>query len=204
MKVLTVIGNRPQFVKSAPLSEALRAAGIDEVVVHTGQHWDDELSQVFFEELGLPEPTHRLDLRTADVDALTAPLRAVVASERPELAQEQLASIGRFPQAFLASLTDREARGGAVKLPDGSQVPRLPGYVLWMWDGEFCGSLSVRWVHGTEALPPYCLGHIGYGVVPWKRGLGYARSALAQALPQLAPDGVTLSPPRDVAATGCP
>ena len=85
MKVLTVIGNRPQFVKSAPLSEALRAAGIDEVVVHTGQHWDDELSQVFFEELGLPEPTHRLDLRTADVDALTAPLRAVVASERPDV-----------------------------------------------------------------------------------------------------------------------
>jgi len=111
-------------------------------------------------------------------------------SERPELAQEQLASIGRFPQAFLASLTDREARGGAVKLPDGSQVPRLPGYVLWMWDGEFCGSLSVRWAHGTEALPPYCLGHIGYGVVPWKRGLGYARSALAQALPLARAEGL--------------
>ena len=61
MRVLTVVGNRPQFVKSAPLSVALREAGIDEVVVHTGQHWDDELSRVFFEELGLPEPEHRLD-----------------------------------------------------------------------------------------------------------------------------------------------
>ena len=85
MKVLTVVGNRPQFVKSAPLSEALRAAGIDEVVVHTGQHWDDELSQVFFEDLGLPEPAYRLDLRTADVDTLTAPIREVVASERPDV-----------------------------------------------------------------------------------------------------------------------
>jgi UDP-N-acetylglucosamine 2-epimerase len=85
VKILTVVGNRPQFVKSAPLSEALRAAGIDEVVVHTGQHWDDELSQVFFEELGLPEPTYRLDLRTADVEALTSPIREVVAAARPDL-----------------------------------------------------------------------------------------------------------------------
>ena len=84
MRVLTVVGNRPQFVKSAPLSMALREAGIAEVVVHTGQHWDAELSQVFFEELGLPEPAHRLDLRTADVDALTPPVRRVVEAERPD------------------------------------------------------------------------------------------------------------------------
>jgi UDP-N-acetylglucosamine 2-epimerase (non-hydrolysing)/UDP-GlcNAc3NAcA epimerase len=85
MKVLTVVGNRPQFVKSAPLSVALRAEGIEEVVVHTGQHWDVELSQVFFEELGLPEPAYRLDLRTAEVETLTAPIRAVVADERPDV-----------------------------------------------------------------------------------------------------------------------
>ena len=52
MKVLTVVGNRPQFVKAAPLSIAFRDAGIDEAVAHTGQHWDDELSQVFIDELG--------------------------------------------------------------------------------------------------------------------------------------------------------
>jgi UDP-N-acetylglucosamine 2-epimerase len=84
MRLVTVVGNRPQFVKSAPLSEALREAGIDEVVVHTGQHWDDELSRIFFEELGLPEPAHRLDLRTADVDALTGPIRDIVSRERPD------------------------------------------------------------------------------------------------------------------------
>ena len=56
MRVLSVVGNRPQFIKSAPLSLALRAAGIDEVVLHTGQHWDPELSQVFFDELGIATP----------------------------------------------------------------------------------------------------------------------------------------------------
>lgn len=84
MRVLTVVGNRPQFVKSAPLSVALREAGIEEVVVHTGQHWDDELSRVFFEELDLPEPAHRLDLRTAAVATLTPAIRRIVAAERPD------------------------------------------------------------------------------------------------------------------------
>ncbi len=84
VRVLTVVGNRPQFVKAAPLSVALREAGIDEVVVHTGQHWDDELSEVFIDELGLDEPAHRLDLRTADVDRLVPPLAAVLAAESPE------------------------------------------------------------------------------------------------------------------------
>jgi UDP-N-acetylglucosamine 2-epimerase len=60
VKVLSVVGNRPQFIKSAPLSLALGAAGLDEVTVHTGQHYDRELSQVFFDELGLAEPTYRL------------------------------------------------------------------------------------------------------------------------------------------------
>jgi len=85
VRILTVVGNRPQFVKAAPLSVALREAGLDEVVVHTGQHWDDELSAVFFEELALPDPAHRLDLRTADVDTLTPALRRVVDAERPDV-----------------------------------------------------------------------------------------------------------------------
>ena len=83
-RVLTVVGNRPQFVKSAPLSLAFREVGIEEVVVHTGQHWDPELSQVFFDELGLPEPRYRLDLRTADPQSMTPPIRAAIASERPD------------------------------------------------------------------------------------------------------------------------
>jgi UDP-GlcNAc3NAcA epimerase len=84
MDVLSVVGNRPQFIKSAPLSLALREAGIAESVLHTGQHWDPELSQVFFDELGLPRPRHRLDLRTADIPAMEAAVRAVVEAEGPD------------------------------------------------------------------------------------------------------------------------
>jgi UDP-GlcNAc3NAcA epimerase len=84
MKIVTVVGNRPQLVKAAPLSVAVREAGIDEIVVHTGQHWDDELSQVFIDELGLDEPAYRLDLRTADVATLTPAIRNVLEAERPD------------------------------------------------------------------------------------------------------------------------
>jgi UDP-GlcNAc3NAcA epimerase len=84
MKVLSVVGNRPQFIKSAPLSLALRDAGIGETVVHTGQHYDPELSQVFFDELGLAEPAYRLDLHSADPDAMEPRIREALAQERPD------------------------------------------------------------------------------------------------------------------------
>jgi UDP-N-acetylglucosamine 2-epimerase len=84
MNVLSVVGNRPQFIKSAPLSVALGEAGIGEVVLHTGQHYDDELSQVFFDELGLGEPAYSLDLHTAETDAMAPGIRAAVERERPD------------------------------------------------------------------------------------------------------------------------
>ena len=84
MRVLSVVGNRPQFIKSAPLSLALRTAGIDDVVVHTGQHWDEEMSGVFFAELGLAEPRYRLDLHTADAAAMEPGIRDAIAAERPD------------------------------------------------------------------------------------------------------------------------
>jgi predicted acetyltransferase len=51
-----------------------------------------------------------------------------------------------------------------------------------MWDGELCGSIQLRWQPGTNALPDYCLGHIGYSVVPWKRARGCAKEALRMLL----------------------
>jgi len=79
-----VVGNRPQFIKSGPVSAALRDRGIDEVALHTGQHWDAEMSAVFYDELGLPEPAYRLDLRTADPEAMLGPIRGAVAETRPD------------------------------------------------------------------------------------------------------------------------
>ncbi|TML35423.1 MAG: UDP-N-acetylglucosamine 2-epimerase (non-hydrolyzing) [Actinobacteria bacterium] len=84
MKIASIVGNRPQFIKSAPTSIALREHGLDEVVIHTGQHYDHELSQVFFEELGLPEPRYRLDLRTADPQVMQPPIEACLREERPD------------------------------------------------------------------------------------------------------------------------
>ena len=84
MNVLTIVGNRPQFIKAAPLSLALAEAGIDEVALHSGQHYDAAMSEVFYDELGLPEPSHSLDLRTADVDVLERGIDEVVAAERPD------------------------------------------------------------------------------------------------------------------------
>ena len=86
MKVLSVVGNRPQFIKSAPLSLALRAAGLEETVLHTGQHYDRELSQVFFDELGLAEPAYHLDLHSADPDAMQPGIVAALDREHPDWA----------------------------------------------------------------------------------------------------------------------
>ena len=109
---------------------------------------------------------------------------------RPQAAAEQLARIEKDPARFLSEQIDREATGPPIILPDGSTVTRLPGYTLWMWDGEFCGSIGFRWQLGTTDLPPHCLGHIGYSVVPWKRKRGYATRALKLILPQARSEGL--------------
>jgi predicted acetyltransferase len=105
-------------------------------------------------------------------------------------AQEELARIAVDARAFLASLVDREAAGDPITLLDGTKVSRLPGYRRWLWDGEFCGSIGFRWQRGTEALPAHCLGHIGYAVVPWKQGRGYATRALGEMLRDAKAEGL--------------
>ena len=109
---------------------------------------------------------------------------------RPEAAAEELALIAQDPASFLAGRVDREAKGPPVILSGGRTVPRLPGYSRWMWDGEFCGAIGFRWQPGTTDLPPYCLGHIGYSVVPWKRRRGYATRALQLLLPEAKNEGL--------------
>jgi UDP-GlcNAc3NAcA epimerase len=88
LRVVTVIGNRPQFVKAAAVSDRLRA-GAHEVLVHTGQHYDDELSRVFFDELGLPRPDHLLGVgggtNTSQTARMLAALEPLLAAERPDV-----------------------------------------------------------------------------------------------------------------------
>jgi predicted acetyltransferase len=87
-------------------------------------------------------------------------------------ASEELSLIRENPEEYLRSQVDREAKGPPIAMPDGSTVPRLPGYRRWLWDGEFCGVIGFRWQRGSNALPPTCLGHVGFAVVPWKRRRG--------------------------------
>ena len=109
---------------------------------------------------------------------------------RYETRTEHLRLIASDAQAFLSSLEDREAKSGPIRLADGSNVARLPGFRRWMWDGDFAGTIGLRWQPGTSALPPWCLGHIGYGVVPWKRRRGYATAALRLILPEARSEGL--------------
>jgi UDP-N-acetylglucosamine 2-epimerase len=89
MRIVTIIGNRPQFVKAAAVSRRLRERA-EELIVHTGQHYDDELSRVFFEELDVPPPDRELGAGTGSNTAQTArmlsALEPVLAELRPDLA----------------------------------------------------------------------------------------------------------------------
>jgi UDP-N-acetylglucosamine 2-epimerase (non-hydrolysing)/UDP-GlcNAc3NAcA epimerase len=88
MKVLTVIGNRPQFIKAAAVSPALREQH-EELLVHTGQHFDDQLSAVFFSELGLPAPDEQLGVALGSTTSQTArmltALEPVIERAAPDL-----------------------------------------------------------------------------------------------------------------------
>lgn len=99
-------------------------------------------------------------------------------------ADDQLKQIERDPARFLSAFDDPEGKGPPVTLPDGTVVQRLPGIIRLIWDGEFCGTIGFRWQRGTSELPSYVLGHIGYAVVEWKRGRGYAAQALRLLLPE--------------------
>jgi predicted acetyltransferase len=96
-----------------------------------------------------------------------------------DVSAEQLAAIRDDGAAFLASLLSQD---GTITLPNGTQIPKLPSRVRWMWDGAFCGQVGLRWQPGTDALPSHVLGHFGYAVVPWKRRRGYATGALRMML----------------------
>lgn len=104
-------------------------------------------------------------------------------NRHPEQARETLLkALDHDTDGFLRGMTDPEAKGPPIDLPNGTRFERLPSITAWMWDGEFCGSIGFRWQKGTAELPPHLLGHIGFAVVPWKRNKGYARRATREML----------------------
>lgn len=88
MKVVTIVGARPQFVKAAVVSRALKKHAIDEVIVHTGQHFDAAMSDIFFTEMEIPRPGHHLGVSGLSHGAMTGQMlekiEAVLLQEKPD------------------------------------------------------------------------------------------------------------------------
>ncbi|MCP2041413.1 UDP-GlcNAc3NAcA epimerase [Neisseria sp. HSC-16F19] len=88
MKILTVIGARPQFIKASVVSKALREVDIQEVLLHTGQHFDQNMSDVFFEQLSIPRPNHLLDINGGSHGEMTGrmlrEIERVLLKEQPD------------------------------------------------------------------------------------------------------------------------
>lgn len=89
MKVATVVGARPQFVKAVPVSRALQQAGRKEILIHTGQHYDYHMSQVFFDEMGLAPPAYNLGVGSGphgkQTGEMLARIEEVLIAEKPDV-----------------------------------------------------------------------------------------------------------------------
>jgi UDP-N-acetylglucosamine 2-epimerase len=109
VRIVTIIGNRPQFVKAAAVSRLLRESH-DEQIVHTGQHYDDELSKVFFDELGIPAPDRELGAGSGSNTAQTARILGALEPVLSELAPDLVLVYGDTNSTLAGALA--AAQGG--------------------------------------------------------------------------------------------
>ncbi|HET9681238.1 MAG TPA: UDP-N-acetylglucosamine 2-epimerase (non-hydrolyzing) [Candidatus Limnocylindrales bacterium] len=102
--VVHVVGARPNFMKVAPVMRVLEARGIPQVLVHTGQHYDRGLSEVFFDELGIPAPDRNLEVGSGSHAAQTAALLVALESALPESNPSIVVSYGDVNSTLAAAL----------------------------------------------------------------------------------------------------
>lgn len=113
-KIMLVAGARPNFMKIAPVHRALREAGIEPILLHTGQHYDAEMSKLFFEQLGIPEPDINLEVGSASHSVQTAEImrrfEPVATERRPRL----VVVVGDVNSTAACSLVAKKLEGVGV------------------------------------------------------------------------------------------
>ena len=110
MRIVTVIGNRPQFVKAAAVSRRVRERGHEEQIVHTGQHYDDEMSRVFFDELGIPDPDRQLGVGSLSAPAQTARMLETIEPVLAELEPDLVLVYGDTNSTLAGTLAAAQTR----------------------------------------------------------------------------------------------
>jgi UDP-GlcNAc3NAcA epimerase len=118
VKILTVVGNRPQFIKAAAVSGLLREEH-EEVLAHTGQHYDDSLSRVFFEELGLARPDRELGIGGGSNTSQTARMLAALEGLMPELRADAVLVYGDTNSTLAGALAGAQAGLPVVHIEAG-------------------------------------------------------------------------------------
>ena len=106
MKILTVVGARPQFVKAAVVAKALKIRGINEQIIHTGQHYDHDMSTVFWEELDIPKPSINLNVGSSSHGAQTAQMIQKI--------EEHIFSMSSKPTALMVYGDTNSTLAGAI------------------------------------------------------------------------------------------
>ncbi|MFL5015033.1 MAG: GNAT family N-acetyltransferase [Rhizobium sp.] len=138
------------------------------------------------------KPGTRIVLLPPDLENLSGFEAALAAGWSPD---PRRAGDEAYVHGELQRLRQDRSRFLDDLIPDGkwragSGSPPLTTRLFWIWDGEFCGSISLRFQAGTEELPQEVSGHVGYSVVPWKQRNGHATAALSLLLGVAAKEGL--------------
>ncbi|WP_266077827.1 non-hydrolyzing UDP-N-acetylglucosamine 2-epimerase [Haladaptatus caseinilyticus] len=176
MKVLTVVGARPQFVKAAAVSRVLRDSH-EEVLVHTGQHYDEEMSEVFFEELSIPRPDYNLGVgsnthgrQTAE---MLAGLEARIEDETPDVVLVYGDTNSTLAAAIATSKMTPPLAHVEAGMRSGSPIPEETNRVLTDHAGDLLLAPSLDAMENLESEGitdgVHFTGDVGYDALLWAR-----------------------------------